>query len=222
MNKPYRSGCGFYSKRAMKLNGPPEGKPWVWLTKELLESTAFMSLSGHAMKALFRILIEHASHGGRENGRLPVTARDLIAYGLNWRRYQGAIRELEDVGLIRITVPGRRVCGPDKGAAPHYALTWLPIIEPENLTPPTNSWKAARPNVAKAERAGKVVRLSQVYTHNIEGVQHGGSRENTQDVCCAGGAGIVQRGRSRKSTKRCAEEKIFDSVRISLRGGSDS
>jgi hypothetical protein len=111
--------AGFYSKRAQKLNGPPNGEPWIWLPLSLVESEAFRSLSVHASRALFRIAAEHAHQGGKENGRLKVTTRDLYAFGVRWVRVNEAIQELEHAGLVRVTVPGRKVCG--AAVRPHMA-----------------------------------------------------------------------------------------------------
>lgn len=50
---------------------------------EMMESPAFRALSLSAHRALSRIEIEHAHHGGLENGNLPVTTEDFIGYGIH-------------------------------------------------------------------------------------------------------------------------------------------
>ena len=50
-----------------------------------LPSYRVLSLSGH--RVLARINIEHAHHGGKENGELPVTFLDFEKYGIE-RRYR--------------------------------------------------------------------------------------------------------------------------------------
>ena len=135
--------AGFLSKRARKLNGPPEGKPWAWLTAEMLESDAFRTLSHHALQALFRIVVEHCHQGGLENGRLKVTWGNFQKWGIHRRHIKAAIDEVIAAGFVLNTMPGRRLCGADRGAPAQYALTWLPIIEPDNLIPASNAWRTA-------------------------------------------------------------------------------
>jgi hypothetical protein len=56
---------------------------------------------------LARIEIEHAHHGGKENGRLPVTYDDFVRYGIHRHAIAPAIRELAALGFIEITQRGR-------------------------------------------------------------------------------------------------------------------
>jgi hypothetical protein len=61
----------------------------------MIESPAYRVLSFHARRCLDRIEIEHLRHGGKENGRLPVTYDQFIEYGVMSRRFIGpALREL--------------------------------------------------------------------------------------------------------------------------------
>jgi hypothetical protein len=46
-------------------------------TIEMLESPAFQILTLSAHRALARLEIEHAHHGGNDNGKLPVTLISL-------------------------------------------------------------------------------------------------------------------------------------------------
>jgi hypothetical protein len=76
-------------------------------TIEMMESPAFtvLSLSGH--RVLFRIEIEHANHGGQDNGQLPITYDQFHDYGLDRHAISRAIREVEALGFIEITERGR-------------------------------------------------------------------------------------------------------------------
>jgi hypothetical protein len=56
---------------------------------------------------LARIEIEHMRHGGAENGHLPVTYGDFVAYGIHRHAIGPAIRELASLGFIEITQRGR-------------------------------------------------------------------------------------------------------------------
>jgi hypothetical protein len=72
----------------------------------MLESPAFRVLSRAAHQVLARIEIEHAHHGGNENGHLPSTYQHFVEYGLDRRAIPPAIRELVALGFVEITQRG--------------------------------------------------------------------------------------------------------------------
>ena len=74
---------------------------------EMLESSAYRALSRAAHQVLARIEIEHANHGGKDNGSLPVTFDQFVAYGIHRRMIAPAIRELVALGFLEITQQGR-------------------------------------------------------------------------------------------------------------------
>jgi hypothetical protein len=110
---------------------------FAWLSIEALQSPAYRALSLSAHRVLARIQIEHSSHGGKENGRLPVTFQDFEDYGIHRHAIAPAIRELEALGFIHITQVGRAGNGefriPNK-----FALTHLPT---DGNPSPTNDWR---------------------------------------------------------------------------------
>ena len=59
-----------------------KGEAFVKLPRDLLESTAWRSLSIHARRLIDFLLIEHMRHGGRENGRLLAPRRQFEAFGI--------------------------------------------------------------------------------------------------------------------------------------------
>jgi hypothetical protein len=89
----------------------------------MLESPAYRVLSRAAHQVLARIEIEHAHHGGTENGKLPVTYEQFAAYGLHPKSIAPAIRELVTLGFIEIT---QRGCAgnADFRRPAHYRLTY--------------------------------------------------------------------------------------------------
>jgi hypothetical protein len=93
---------------------------FAWLSIEALQSPAYRALSLSAHRALARIQIEHSNHGGKENGRLPVTFQDFEDYGIHRHAIAPAIRELESLGFIRII----------KSAAPGMANFASPTSSP--------------------------------------------------------------------------------------------
>ena len=53
-----------------RMNRPTPNEPWVWLTRELLSSAAWRSMSINGRRVLDFLLLEWMGKGGRENGRL--------------------------------------------------------------------------------------------------------------------------------------------------------
>jgi hypothetical protein len=76
-------------------------------TIAMMESPAFQVLSLSAHRILARLEIEHAHHGGNDNGELPVTSDQFIEYGIHHNAVSPAIREVEALGFVEITEQGR-------------------------------------------------------------------------------------------------------------------
>jgi hypothetical protein len=94
------------NKNGKTVRRNPIATQFMWLSIEALRSPAYRVMSLSARRVLDRIQIEHASHGGQENGKLPVTFRDFHEYGIHWSAIAPAIRELAALGFIRITQEG--------------------------------------------------------------------------------------------------------------------
>lgn len=146
--------AGYLSKRDRTANGPPEGEAWTWLMLSMMESAAFRALSHSALKVLFRIIREHSAQGGRENGRLKVTARDFQA-DTQPRHITAAIAEIEALGFAKRTCKGRRSHGEDRGAPAQFRLTWLSVFEVNDVLPPTNEWKRFGDDLGAARRVAQ-------------------------------------------------------------------
>ena len=69
----------------------------------MIKSPAWSVLSLSARRVLDRIEIEHADHGGYDNGRLPVTYDDFEHYGIHRHSIAAAIRETVALGFAEIT-----------------------------------------------------------------------------------------------------------------------
>src|SRR5258706_15562586 len=74
---------------------------------EMISSPAFCVLSLSARRVLDRLEIELASHGGTNNGKLPVTFADFRRYGIDYDAIAPAIREVVALGFVEITKSGR-------------------------------------------------------------------------------------------------------------------
>src|SRR5260221_4345131 len=94
-SKSARSLHGTTRTRFTKMNRPPEGTSWCWLTADMLDSSAWRALSGNAMKVIMRIALEHLKHGGLENGKLPVTYQDFVKWGVR----KNSVREAQLVAI---------------------------------------------------------------------------------------------------------------------------
>jgi hypothetical protein len=135
-------------------------KSFIMRTREMMESPAFRVLSLSAHRVLCRLEIELCRHGGKDNGRLPVTHQDFQEYGIDHDAIAPAIRELEALGFSEVTQRGTA------GKAGHrrpnmFRLTYLASFGQD----PTNEWAqvltiedaeriatAARSNVARKRR----------------------------------------------------------------------
>lgn len=104
----------------------------------MLESPAYRALSLSAHRVFSRIEIEHARHGGTDNGKLPCTYGDFAEYGVDRQSIAPAIRELESLGFIKVT---RGRAGNGEWRAPNlFTLTYRPV----GNTPPTDEWRGVK------------------------------------------------------------------------------
>ena len=135
--KPDQTGrsSGKRSGRAAKAHRPPNGEPWVWLTRELLASPAWRHRGVNTIRLIDFLLIEHMNHAGIVNGNLKATHEQLRVYGLSANSIRGAIEEAEFLGLIRFN-RGGRWAGSNQPS--HFRLTFQPDRDGNG---PTNEWK---------------------------------------------------------------------------------
>jgi hypothetical protein len=118
---------------------------------KMLESPVFRSLSLSARRALDRIEIELAHHGGMDNGRLPVTYDDFEKYGMDRHAIAPAIRELVALGLVEMQ-QGR--AGNAEWRRPNlFRLTY----KHTRSGGPTHDWKRVYTN-QKAEQLARTAR----------------------------------------------------------------
>jgi hypothetical protein len=93
---------------------------------EMIESPAYRVLSLSAHRALSRIEIEWAHHGGQDNGKLPVTFDDFANYGLHRTAIGPALAELEALGFIVITEHGKMARAAEYRRPNRFLLTSRP------------------------------------------------------------------------------------------------
>lgn len=126
------------SRRMRHPNSPPQDQPWGWFGLDLLESAAWLACPDVSRRILFVIIAEHLRHAGQDNGRLPVTWRDLRRAGVRQGGIGRGLLDLQALGFVVCTGRGRQTNGREKGAPATWALTWLPIIGDAQAT---NGWK---------------------------------------------------------------------------------
>ena len=139
---------------------------------EMLESPAWRTLSLSARRLLDRIEIEHAHHGGTDNGKLPVTYDDFVAYGIDRHAIAPAMRETVALGFLEITREGRAgnaewrlsnlfrlTYRPAKGTHGDGTHEWRKIatIEQAELVAKA-ARKAANPSRARAHLSRETIR----------------------------------------------------------------
>jgi len=109
-------------KKLMALRAPFVGMP-----VEVMVSDAYRTLDIHSRRVLDALLVEHANHAGRANGRLIVTYDQLQKeYRLSRGKIAPAIRDLERRGLICRTADGYARDG--KRLPSQYRLTFFPSL----------------------------------------------------------------------------------------------
>ena len=105
-------------------------------TIEMLESPAHRVLSLSARRILSRLEIEHAHHGGADNGQLLTTYEQFMEFEIDRHCVAPAIRELVALGFLEVTEKGR--AGNAEFRRPNrFRLTFVHT----NRADPTNEWQ---------------------------------------------------------------------------------
>jgi hypothetical protein len=121
---------------------------------EMMESPAYRVLSLSAHRALSRIEIEWAHHGGQDNGQLPVTFDDFERYGVNRHAIGPALAELEALGFIVITEKGKMARAADYRRPNKFLLTSRPANKGVD---PLHKWRRFK-TMEEAECAAESAR----------------------------------------------------------------
>jgi hypothetical protein len=74
---------------------------------EMLESPAWNVLTRAGRKVIDRVEVELASHGGKDNGKLPVTYKDFVEFKIDRHAVKPAICEVVALGFVEVTRQGR-------------------------------------------------------------------------------------------------------------------
>lgn len=135
--KPDATGrsSGKPSGRRGQYQKPPKGEAFVWQSRSMMESPAWSALSINGRRILDRLMLEHMSHAGTENGNLIATHQQFREFGVPGNSVRPAVDELEFLGFIRCERGGRWA---GKNTPSRYRLTWL---GDNRGAAPSNEWQ---------------------------------------------------------------------------------
>jgi len=178
-------------------------------TIEMLRSPAWRVLSLSARRILDRIEIELASHGGRDNGRLPVTYANLKAYGIcNRDAIAGGKRELRALGFVE-SIRGHAGNGEFRRPT-LFRLTYLPAYGKS----PTHEWRRIE-TLKEAEKIARKARRTIERKTKHRSRKPGLDRPEKRDVIRS-----RKPGRCPRNTGHGNRDAYLDSLAISPAGAA--
>jgi hypothetical protein len=136
-------------------------------TREMRESPAWRALPANARLILDRLELELMRHGGFENGNLAVPYSDFVETGLRRNSIAPAIRQLSELGFIRVSQGKRSIS--HYRACSLYRLTHVlsrKTGEKHNLEP-TNEWRRIK---SDEDAAAALKRAAEVRSHGTQAV----------------------------------------------------
>jgi hypothetical protein len=146
-------GDGIKDSRRRKARSLPTGSGFnVPLPKDLLASPAWATLCRQDLRLLTALMIEHAEHGGEENGRLKCPYDTLQKRGMRRADIKNSIHRVKALGFADVDF-GKRSHGAQRLPST-FRLTWLGT--PDGLMP-TNEWKAIKTEGEALTRLGNAL-----------------------------------------------------------------
>src|SRR5271155_3317698 len=129
------------SKRMRRSVGEAKGRSeigesYIWYRREMVSSPALRVLSRPATLVMHRIEHEHMLHGAADNGRLLITHRQFVEWGVHHDYAPPSIRELVALGFLEITEKGHAGAA-GKGAANRFRLTYAAS---KHRVAPSDEW----------------------------------------------------------------------------------
>lgn len=122
---------------------------FAWRLVEMLRSPPMQVLSLSARRVLDRLEIELSDHGGKDNGKLPLTFADLVAFGIDRHSIASALNELEVLGFVECVERGR--AGNAEFRKPsRFRLTYR---HGPNGEAPTDNWRSIKTAKEAHEKA---------------------------------------------------------------------
>ena len=140
---------------------------------EMMVSPAYRTLSLAGHRAISRVEVELAQHGGNDNGKLPVTFDDFEEYGLDRHSIAPALKEAGALGFIEITERGRQ--GLANRRKPNlFRLTYRPLPN-DRKGDGTHEWRA----ITSIEQAKAVAKIARQKSESLVGENTRASGKST-------------------------------------------
>ena len=146
---------------------------------EMLESPAYRVLSRSAHMAIARVEIELTSHGGNDNGKLPVTTDDFVAYGMHRTSIAPAIREVEALGFVRVTERGRG--GNAEYRKPNLFFLTFAHGRDSGAQRPTHDWRRIK-TLEEAQQIARTARATKDQSAVARGKRSWRKRQQKQNA----------------------------------------
>ena len=112
--------------------------PFILHTLEMRQSPAWVCLPDNARRVLDRLEVEHACHGGAENGKLVCTYSDFAKAGIRRASIALAVRQCVALGFLEVRVQGARSISNERWPS-RYRLTY--VLGVKGSPDPTHDWR---------------------------------------------------------------------------------
>jgi hypothetical protein len=143
---------------------------------EMLESPAYRVLSRSAHMVIARVEIELGHHGGNDNGRLPITTEDFIAYGIERGSVAPAVREAKALGFV--TVEQGRGGNAEHRKPSLFGSTFSQHRE-SRRRPPTDDWRRIE-TIEEAKQIARAARQAKDQNAVAHGKRNWNRRQQKQ------------------------------------------
>jgi hypothetical protein len=149
---------------AIPFGAPETEKKWNKIGEQfsarpvaMQKSAAYRVLNNAERMMLDRIEIELSSHGGQDNGALPVTFSDFEEYGIRYPSIAPSRRALVALGFI--TFEAGKYSNPTRQDPNRFGLTYKLMSQSRN---PLHRWRRMPNDVLQCERIAKDARVGKV------------------------------------------------------------
>ena len=99
-----------FSRTLSKVTKIPDNTPFVQLTRDLIASPSWCSMSINCRRLIDFLMVENMNHAGLENGKLLATYDQLVKWGIPRGYIHQTITEAERLGLLLAERGGRKGC----------------------------------------------------------------------------------------------------------------
>jgi hypothetical protein len=129
------------------------GEQFAAIPIAMVRSPVMAVLTLSERRALDRLQVEFADHGGTENGTLPVTYNDFVEFGIDRHAVFPSLRVLQNLGFIEITEVGRGGAVAEFHSPSLYRLTFRHT----QYAGPTHEWRRIE-NIEDAKAIARAAR----------------------------------------------------------------